>query len=296
MARSRNIKPGFFENDALAENSPLGRLFFIGLWCHADSKGRLEWRPKKLKHLILPYDDCDITEIAINLDRSGFISIYSGQNRIYLQIVNFEKHQNPHKNERDKGSDLPEYSESMRQAVDFSTLTINPDSIGNLPEEYPSDPEERGFPPTDIPNPDSGLRNEDAGLPPDDKPPPADTREKIVLTKDWIPTIRPEARGLLEARGLTAEIEEQERLSFITAHVSREHKERQTQMQWSDRFGKSLRKALPNRPTRKANGTRQPWQLSDPEIEAECKRLKITTRGKTRKQLDNLIAEKREAA
>ena len=29
---ARNIKPAFFDNDELAENDPLGRLLFIGLW------------------------------------------------------------------------------------------------------------------------------------------------------------------------------------------------------------------------------------------------------------------------
>jgi hypothetical protein len=49
MARSRNIKPGFFTNDELAECHPLGRLLFAGLWTIADKEGRLDDRPKKLK-------------------------------------------------------------------------------------------------------------------------------------------------------------------------------------------------------------------------------------------------------
>jgi hypothetical protein len=48
MARSRNIKPGFFTNDELAECHPLGRLLFAGLWTIADKRG-LDDRPKKLK-------------------------------------------------------------------------------------------------------------------------------------------------------------------------------------------------------------------------------------------------------
>ena len=59
MARSRNIKPGFFANDELAELPALTRLFFIGMWTIADREGRLEDRPKKLKVEVLPYDECD---------------------------------------------------------------------------------------------------------------------------------------------------------------------------------------------------------------------------------------------
>jgi hypothetical protein len=60
MARARNIKPGFFLNDELAECEPLARLLFAGLWCIADREGRLEDKPKRIKVEILPYDDCDI--------------------------------------------------------------------------------------------------------------------------------------------------------------------------------------------------------------------------------------------
>ena len=39
MSRSRNIKPGFFKNEHLAECQPLARLLFIGLWTLADREG-----------------------------------------------------------------------------------------------------------------------------------------------------------------------------------------------------------------------------------------------------------------
>ena len=71
MARARNIKPALFTNDTLAENDALGRLLFIGLWTIADFKGDVEWRPKRVKAQVLPYDDCDIEKLAINLDKSG---------------------------------------------------------------------------------------------------------------------------------------------------------------------------------------------------------------------------------
>ena len=139
MARARNIKPSFFTNEQVSDNCPLGRLLFIGLWTMADYKGDLEWKEKTLKIQILPWDECSVKSLAINLDKSGLVRLYSDGNKIYLNIPNFEKHQNPHKNERDKGSDIPRYTEDMRQAIDLQGLTINRDSSGLKPESSHSD-------------------------------------------------------------------------------------------------------------------------------------------------------------
>lgn len=130
MARARNIKPSFFDNDLLAECEPLGRLLFIGLWTLSDFNGNLEWRPKRVKKQLLAYDNCDINKLAINLDKNGFIRFYSDGESIYLNIVNFVKHQNPHKNERAKGSEIPAYSDDLRQVIDLNGLTINHDLSG----------------------------------------------------------------------------------------------------------------------------------------------------------------------
>lgn len=110
MARARNIKPSFFQNEELGELLPIERLAFIGMWTIADFKGCIELRPKRLKVQLLPYDECDFESIVNNLDKSGFISIYSVQGQRYIKIINFEKHQNPHKNERESGSEIPDIS------------------------------------------------------------------------------------------------------------------------------------------------------------------------------------------
>ncbi|WP_269619227.1 hypothetical protein [Zhongshania sp. BJYM1] len=140
MARARNIKPAFFTNDALAEsNSPLGRLLFCGLWTLADCAGNLEWRGRRVKAQLLPYDDCDIDQLAIDLDKSGFVRFYSDGEKIYLNIPNFLVHQNPHKNERDKGPSVPPFTEGARQIIDFTSLTINRDKSGAVTCTYGSD-------------------------------------------------------------------------------------------------------------------------------------------------------------
>jgi hypothetical protein len=139
MARSRNIKPSFFTSEQLSENCPLGRLLFIGLWTLADYKGDLEWKEKTIKVQILPWDDCSVKELAINLDNSGLIRFYSDGIKTFVNIPNFLKHQNPHKNEREKGTDIPGYTEEMRQAIDLQVLTINRDKSGLKPECSHSD-------------------------------------------------------------------------------------------------------------------------------------------------------------
>ena len=140
MARSRNIKPAFFNNDELAELDPLARILFIGMWTIADFEGKFEWRSKRVKAQLLPYDDCDIEALAINLDKSGFIRFYSDGEKMYVKVVNFSIHQNPHKNEREKGSEIPEYCKEYRQAVVLKDLTINPDKSRLKRSESASDP------------------------------------------------------------------------------------------------------------------------------------------------------------
>lgn len=108
MARTRNIKPGFFDNDILGSLSPLTRILFIGLWCIADRDGRLEDRPRRIKKTLLGYDDItaeDTDDMLQQLANNGFIIRYEVDNTKYIQIVNFRKHQNPHMAE--KSSEIP---------------------------------------------------------------------------------------------------------------------------------------------------------------------------------------------
>lgn len=134
MARARNIKPSFFTNDDLSELNPLSRLLFIGMWTVADYKGCFEYKPKRLKVQLLPYDDCDIEQLVSDLEKSGFISIYSVQGQQYGKVINFEKHQNPHKNEREKGSEIPDISladgENSTNSYNLQNIEINRDQNG----------------------------------------------------------------------------------------------------------------------------------------------------------------------
>lgn len=105
MTRSRNIKPGFFKNEDLAECSIWTRYIFPGLWMMADREGRLEDRPKRIQGELLPYDGQPVEPMLAELHAHGFIVRYEVDGVRYIQIVNFSKHQAPHHREAD--SDIP---------------------------------------------------------------------------------------------------------------------------------------------------------------------------------------------
>lgn len=96
MARSRNIKPGFFTNDVLGELPALTRLLFAGIWTLCDREGRLEDRPKKIRAEVLPYDVCDADEMLQSLDNAGFIKRYEVDGQRVIQVLAWDEHQNPH--------------------------------------------------------------------------------------------------------------------------------------------------------------------------------------------------------
>ena len=101
MARARNIKPSLFKNELLGEADPLVTVVFVGLWCLADREGRLEDRPKRIKAELLPYRECqDFNGYLTVLERLGFIRRYEVEGQAIIQVVNFAKHQSPHKTEK----------------------------------------------------------------------------------------------------------------------------------------------------------------------------------------------------
>jgi hypothetical protein len=145
--RARNIKPGFFKNEDLAECDLPARVLFIGLWCLADRSGRLEYRPKRIKAEIFPYDNYSIEKLVKQLTDKGFITVYSVSDEIYIEINNFTKHQNCHVKEGlstipapcSSGVELglSEINTSCAQPITESPL-LNPESP-ILKAGYPSE-------------------------------------------------------------------------------------------------------------------------------------------------------------
>ena len=141
MARSRNIKPGLWLNEELAEISIAARYLFPGLWCLADKDGRLEYRPKKIKAEIYPYDDIDIISLVAELHGKKFISVYENEGQLYIQINNFKKHQNPHPKEKACGYPEPvnmcNYDGNLKQFIFTASNVQIPDSLLSFPSDSP---------------------------------------------------------------------------------------------------------------------------------------------------------------
>lgn len=142
MARARNIKPGLFKNEVLGVADPLYTLLFEGLWLLADRDGRLEDRPLRIKAEIFPYrEGLDMVGMLSWLVQAGFVLRYSANGLPLIQILQFAKHQNPHKNE-------PE------------SVYPGPDVAGSHPEEIGTAPADPGFL-----TPDPGLIENCAAAP-----------------------------------------------------------------------------------------------------------------------------------
>jgi hypothetical protein len=106
MARKRYLKPTFFENEALGTADPLISLLFEGLWPWADRDGRLRDQPALIKSRVFPHRDITAGQIDEMLDTLakrepgwGFIVRYEVDGHRYIQVVNWHKHQSPHKDE-----------------------------------------------------------------------------------------------------------------------------------------------------------------------------------------------------
>jgi hypothetical protein len=134
MARTRSIKPSFFSNDILAECEPMARLLFAGLWTLADRDGRLEYRPRRIKGALFPYDNCDIEGLVKQLADRGFVVVYRANGIDVLSIPTFSEHQRCHPDERSEG--LPGPGDEA-ETCDFPGRNAKP---GNPPADAPDFP------------------------------------------------------------------------------------------------------------------------------------------------------------
>lgn len=131
MARARNIKPALFKNEVLGVADPMLTLLFEGLWLLADREGRLEDRPLRIKGEIFPYrDGINVEDLLSWLEQNGFIDRYTNDGHAYIQVLNFKKHQNPHKNEAP--SEIPEKTICCTDSVKIEKST---DKIGIAPAD-----------------------------------------------------------------------------------------------------------------------------------------------------------------
>lgn len=133
--RARDIKPGFYKSDQLAECSMAARLLFPGLWMLADREGRLENRPRKIKAEIFPFDDVDVAPLLVELENAGLIRTYEVNGTALVWIPQFKRHQSPHKNE--KSSELPAHPDELSVTCpvqDKAKGESTPEMEGSAPE------------------------------------------------------------------------------------------------------------------------------------------------------------------
>jgi hypothetical protein len=195
MARARSLKPALFRNEILGTADPFYTLLFESLWLIADREGRLEDRPIRIKADTFPYrEGIDIDAMLTWLHDNGFIIRYDSRNYAsdsgknashsrFIQIVNFLKHQNPHRNEAE--SIIPAYSS------DCENSRKNPSDSRN----YASASEEIGSAPALTLNPVTCNLNplplSPAAAPKEEESPhlfsDSDTRRFFAMPMDWNP-------------------------------------------------------------------------------------------------------------
>ena len=306
MSRSRNIKPGFFANDRLAECSPLARLLFAGLWTIADREGRLEDRPKRIKAEVLPYDDCDIDILLGELANGGFIAKYTVGNSKYIQVVAFTKHQNPHKNEADSVIP-PMESEAAPYKHHTSTIqaqekhSTNPaDSLNLIPDTGFLIPDPL-LPDTRVPEGEvvdsAAPENSDDWLfrKIDEE---QDSRIRFQLPLNWKPGEKFGAYcngRCAKGKPITpADLTQRILLDFVQSNNAKG--ERLTRHQWEQRLATYLQSRLenqkeppPNDPTQDPN-FRYPEFVPPPRVENPC------TKEQSKAYAESLIAKLKETA
>jgi hypothetical protein len=157
MARSRNIKPAFFQNEELAECPFETRLLFIGLWTIADREGRLEDRPKRIRAQLFPFDVIDVDPLLSDLASRGFIRRYMASGVGVVSIPTFVKHQNPHKNE--VASTLPA-EDSSHAPSDSGHAPSESGQNESTPEKARTAPADSLLPLTSSLNPSSQIGTE----------------------------------------------------------------------------------------------------------------------------------------
>lgn len=129
MARARNIKPGFYKNEDLAECSIWARFIFPGLWMMADRDGRLEDRPKRIKAELLPFDAQEVEPLLVELVEKRFIIRYEAGGLKIIQISKFYEHQSPHYSEKASVLLPPQFVDGSRKDGGIKEGSQPPDSL-----------------------------------------------------------------------------------------------------------------------------------------------------------------------
>lgn len=96
MARNRMIKPQFWEDIKVANLTRDARLLYIGIWNFCDDLGVIPAAELYIKSKVFPYDPIEISEFKTWLDqleKKGFIQIFTYRSEMFFILPKFLKHQ-----------------------------------------------------------------------------------------------------------------------------------------------------------------------------------------------------------
>lgn len=111
MARTRSIKPEFWDDEKLATVSRDARLTFIGIWTNSDDYGVVKGHPAWLKNTIFPYDEIKLSEFQKwlkDLEQLFCIIPFDHNGEKFYYIKNFKKHQTINRPSQAKNPSPPE--------------------------------------------------------------------------------------------------------------------------------------------------------------------------------------------
>ena len=112
MAERRMISKVISISEKVNSLSLFGRLLYTWMIPHADDFGRLPGSPAKVRALVVPMADetvKDVEEALSDMHKRGLIIWYEVNGEKFIQITNFEKHQQGlHKRTKSKFPDPPD--------------------------------------------------------------------------------------------------------------------------------------------------------------------------------------------
>ncbi len=105
MARGRWVSPSFFDDPVLARCEHGARLLFIACWQLADRSGVFEFDVARVKKFAFGYEDITLETLRKMFDSlgaGGHIKFGSHEGKSYGLVLNLNKHQVFHKDEKEK--------------------------------------------------------------------------------------------------------------------------------------------------------------------------------------------------
>lgn len=139
MARSRFIKPDFFDDPVLARCSHPARLLFVATWQVADRSGVFEWDEAKLRKYAFGYEDVTAAQVQGMLREllaAGSLKHGLFNGKSYGFVCNLAKHQKFHVAEKARFDDV---AAGTIWRASLENDTEHPAGTMPAPTQHPAD-------------------------------------------------------------------------------------------------------------------------------------------------------------